>query len=148
MVRQADLCKPDDVTTVIVPKEDRFKFLIFGGFYLSVIRENPFFEVGQSPRSPRASSKGKIGDAVITLADSRDPDIRMFDKTTYKLVDFESNTVKNYQVPDDNAKVAKVKPMMGGLSKVLGSTIKIEKEQLFFVLNDVEYFVVKDSKGK
>jgi len=56
--------------------------------------------------------------------------------------------VSNYQVPDDNNKIAKAKPLMGGLSKVLSSAIRIEKEQLFFVLNDAEYFVVKDSRGK
>jgi hypothetical protein len=38
---------------------------------------------------------------------------------------------------------------MGGLmSKVLSKTLKLEEEQIFFVLNDAEYFVVKDSSGK
>jgi hypothetical protein len=60
---------------------------------LSVIRENPFYEPGKSPRS---SGHGKKGDAIIILADSRDADIRVFDKTKYKLVDFFRGTVSDY----------------------------------------------------
>lgn len=104
---------PDDVTTVIIPSEDRFKFLIFGGFYLSVIRGDVDVE-GQSPRS--AAGKGKTGDAIIVLADSRDPDIRMFDKTKYKLVDFFTKKVTDFQVPESHS----MKASKSGLGGLLG----------------------------
>jgi hypothetical protein len=35
------------VTNFKIPKELRFKFVVFGGFYLTVIRENPYIEKGR-----------------------------------------------------------------------------------------------------
>lgn len=97
-IRQADMTKPEEVATVTIPKNDRFDFMLFGGFYLTAIRPTEFDEDSRS-NSGRVGSKGKPGDAVIVLADSRDPDIRMFDKTEYKLIDFKNNTVSDFEVP-------------------------------------------------
>jgi small nuclear ribonucleoprotein (snRNP)-like protein len=113
---------------------------------LSVIRENPNIEPGKSPRS--GASKGKAGDAIIVLADSRDPDIRMFDKTKYKLVNFFSKKVTDFQVPDTNSVRASKSGLSGILSKSVMGALKKEDDQLFFVLNDAEAYIVRDSKGK
>jgi hypothetical protein len=44
---------------------------------LTVIRENAHRPKGSARES--IDGKGKPGDAIIVLADSRDPDVRLFD---------------------------------------------------------------------
>jgi hypothetical protein len=128
-IRQADLNAPHHVTTVTIPEKDRFNFMIFGGFYLTVIRENPNRPKGSS-RS--IDGKGKPGDAIIILADSRDPDIRAFDKTEYKLVNFREGTVTDYEVPSEKTSLQKAKDIGFGKA-LLGSKLNItdEIEQFF-----------------
>jgi hypothetical protein len=103
--------------------------MIFGGFYLTVIRENPNRPKG-SARS--IDGKGKPGDAIIILADSRDPDIRAFDKTEYKLVNFREGTVTDYEVPSEKTSLQKAKDIGFGKA-LLGSKLNImdEVEQFF-----------------
>jgi hypothetical protein len=128
-IRQADLNAPHHVITVTIPEKDRFNFMVFGGFYLTVIRENPNRPKG-SARS--IDGKGKPGDAIIILADSRDPDIRAFDKTEYKLVNFREGTVTDYEVPSEKTSLQKAKDIGFGKA-LLGSKLNImdEVEQFF-----------------
>jgi hypothetical protein len=37
-IRQADMRYPSNVKTVTIPEKERFNFMLFGGFYLTVIR--------------------------------------------------------------------------------------------------------------
>jgi hypothetical protein len=60
-----------------------FEFIIFGGLYLSVKRDNiNMINIGRSHYE-------KVGNAVLIIADSRDPDMRKIDTQKYFEIDFD-----------------------------------------------------------
>jgi hypothetical protein len=101
IIKQADINDPKEISVVKIPIEQRFDYKLFGGFYLTTIRKNPFRRPG---RGQRKIDFGKEGDAILVLADSRDPDIRKFDQTSYKLIDFETKKVTDYELPNPKEK--------------------------------------------
>jgi hypothetical protein len=73
-----------------------FDFIIFGGLYLSVKRENLNEEF-----LGRSIASDKKGNAVLVMADSRDPDIRKIDSQYYFEIDFDSGTWKEKEVENN-----------------------------------------------
>jgi hypothetical protein len=63
------------------------------------------------------------------LADSRDPDVRFFNETQHKLIDFQTKTVSDYNVPSKEKEKGK-------------------ENSIFFVVNEGNFFIIKDKDGK
>lgn len=70
-VRQIDLHSSKPYKEVQLKGED-LDFDVFGGFYMNIIRKNPFC-MKQDDQTP---IKGEEGDAIIICADSRETDQR------------------------------------------------------------------------
>jgi hypothetical protein len=87
------------------------------------------------------------GKVIVICADSRDPDIREFDKFKYKLVDFDSQSISEFKNPlkEDNNPPKLVDSIK---LKLLKDFLAYENEFIYFALNNGMNYIIKDTHGK
>jgi hypothetical protein len=115
------------------------KYMVFGGFFLSVIRKNVHTDMISKDETKGLKepighcNDDHIGNAVLVLADSRDPDLRMFDSKEYFEINFKTSTVSKFSPAE----------------RILGHKEGEDTgERCLFPMNDSTLFNIKEKGAK